>query len=299
MRSGQTSNKSFDFNKFKPGLNGDDSDLSDATFIKFRDFIYNKFGIYFNSTKKYLLASRLRKHIRNKKIASYEEYYNYLNTHRNNGELKQLANAITINETFFFRTKEQFEGLENIIIPELLKNRSRYNKILRIWSAASSTGDEAYTTALIINEKFKNKYPDINFQILASDIDDSAIEKAKKGVYTDYAIRNIPPEYMNYFEKLKDKYILSEEIRNMVEFKNINLYDEFSMKQQRNIDFIFCSNVLIYFDLPSKQKVVNMLYNSLKNGGYMYIGFSESLYGLEHKFKIIHLPKALAYKKQV
>ena len=151
---------------------------------------------------------------------------------------------------------------------------------------------------MLVNEYLKPRYPGITFQILASDINTQVVEFARRGVYKEYAIRNVPPHLLSkYFKSNGMTYELSEEIRKMVRFANINLYDEKAVRTITGVDIIFCANVLIYFDIPSKQKVVSYLYDVLNPGGYLFIGYSESLHGISKAFSLIHLPKALAYKK--
>jgi len=288
-----TRTKSGDF-----GLEENQFTISDSTFNTFRDFIYTKSGIFFNESKKYLFESRLEKRIKAIGVKSFEEYFTYVQNPNNVQELHQLYDAITINETYFFRAPQQFEAVEKIIVPELVNNRAGKSNFVRFWSAASSTGEEAYTLALLINEYLKPKYPHITFQILASDINTAVIETAKKGIYKEYAVRNIPPNLLNkYFKTNGMSYELSPDIRKMVRFANINLYDERAVKTITGVDVIFCANVLIYFDIPSKQKVVQHLYDVLNPEGYLFIGYSESLHGISKAFSLIHLPKALAYKK--
>lgn len=273
--------------------------LDEATFKSLKDLIYKKCGIYYNDTKKYLLEGRVAKRLEACKLKSFEEYFKFLNSSEGRNEMNELFKVITINETYFFRADQQFEALEKIIIPELIKQHKATGiQTLRIWSAASSTGEEAYTMAMIINEKLKRLYPDIKFQILASDISNAVLNSARKGIYKEYSVRNVPDLYMaKYFKKSGTNYILSEEIKQMVKFMQVNLYDQNTMRTITNCDVIFCCNVLIYFDIPSKQQVVSSLYNSLSKNGYLFVGYSESLHGVSKAFKLVHLPKAMAYKK--
>lgn len=273
-------------------------EMDDATFIEFRNFVYEKSGIYFNESKKYLFESRIEKRVQALKFKSYKEYLEYIKSPNNIEELHQLYDAITINETYFFRAPQQFEAIEKIIVPELIQEKQGKSNYIRFWSAASSTGEEAYTLALIVKEYLMPRYPNITFQILASDINTQVIEFARRGVYKEYAIRNVPPLLLSkYFKNNGMTYELSEDIRRMVRFANINLYDEKAVRTITGVDIIFCANVLIYFDVPSKQKVVSYLYDVLNPGGYLFIGYSESLHGISKAFTLIHLPKALAYKK--
>jgi|YNPMSStandDraft_1061717.scaffolds.fasta_scaffold00017_35 chemotaxis protein methyltransferase CheR len=275
-------------------------ELSDNTFNELRNFIYDQCGIYYTDNKKYLLEARVAKRIASNKLSSFEDYLTFLRSPMGRNELNELFDAITINETYFFRAPQQFEAFETHIVPEILATRQNlFNPVFRIWSAAASTGEEAYTLAIIVAEKLKPIYPRVQFQILASDINKSVLEQARQGVYKEYSVRNIPQHLLKkYFTQQGGNYILNDEIKQMVKFMNINLYDAQQMRTVTNCDVIFCCNVLIYFDMPSKQQVVTHLYNSLNKGGYLFIGYSESLHGISKAFKLVHFPKAMAYQKE-
>mgnify|MGYP006285944771 CR=1 FL=1 len=300
----------FKFNKSKPGAakrpgaassaSKKKLNLENSTFDELRDVIYKKTGIYYSESKKYLLEGRIAKRLEAKRMNSFEEYVSLLKSFNAREEMNKLFEAITINETYFFRAEQQFEALEKIVIPEILKPKlSQTMPVFRIWSAASSSGEEAYTIALIVLEKLKPLYPHVQFQIVASDINNAVLDSARKGIYKEYAVRNVPDHYMRkYFKKSGSTYVINNEVKKMVKFINLNLFDPQHMKTMVNCDVIFCCNVLIYFDLPSKQQVVSYLYDALNRGGYLFIGYSESLHGVSKAFKLIHLPKAMAYKKE-
>ncbi len=215
-------------------------------------------------------------------------------------ELPGLFEAITINETYFFRNPPQFEAMENIIIPELLKDKSQFNRKLRVWSAASSSGEEAYTIAMIFLEKIKPKFPGVQIEIIGTDINNAVIDRARSGVYKEYAIRNMPQNYLQkYFAQDGDKYILKPEVKQLVKFNFVNLFDKSAMRMMSKFDLVFCCNVLIYFDMQSKQQVVADLYDALNPNSYLFIGYSESLHGITKAFKLVHFPKTIAYKKEL
>lgn len=275
-------------------------ELSDNTFNDLRNFIYNQCGIYYTDNKKYLLEGRLAKRISANRQNSFEEYFSFIKSPSGRNELNELFEVITINETYFFRAPTQFDAFETMIVPEILNTRQfLFNPVFRVWSAASSTGEEAYTLAILILEKLKPLYPKVQFQILASDINNQVLEQARSGVFKEYSIRNVPPHLLKkYFKQQGTNYVISDEVKQMVKFMNINLYDQAQMRSVMNCDVIFCCNVLIYFDIPSKQQVVTHLYNSLNKGGYLFIGYSESLHGISKAFKLVHFPKAMAYQKE-
>ncbi len=274
--------------------------LSQNYFEIWRKFIYNSTGIYFQDNKKYLLESRLKKRFSFLGLNSFEEYFTYVNNNSGSNELKYLHEAITINETFFFRNQPQFDALISTILPEIISAKDKIGKNkVRIWSAASSTGEEAYTISMLISELIKPKFPKFEFEIVGTDISTGAIETARKAIYKEYSIRNMPAYYLKkYFRASPHGYEIDPKIKNMASFKLLNLYDDFSMRTMINFDVIFCANVLIYFDQNSKIKVVNHLYNSLLKGGHLFIGYSETLHGISKAFKLVSFPKTVSYKRE-
>jgi len=267
-------------------------------FEHLRDIIAKLTGIYFAESKKYLLEGRITKRLKFLNLNTLEEYVDYIKQPKNWRELTELYATITINETYFYRSEFHLYELENTIIPDIIDSKETIATEINLWSAACSTGEEAYTIAIIVKEKLQPKFPNIKFNILASDINYAVLDHAAIGKYNEYDIRYVPSEILDkYFTRQDKVYILSDEIKNMVKFDLINLYDQQSIKKQANSDVIFCSNVLIYFNNEAKQKVVNFLYNNLNPNGYLCVGYSESLHGITKSFKHIHLPKIMVYKK--
>ncbi len=276
--------------------------MSAKTFDEWRKYIYEVSGIYFQDNKKYLLESRLQKRMNYLGLDSFEKYLEYVKFNpQKEAEKKQLFEAITINETYFFRNQPQFDALVQHIVPELLSDPRKLNKKrLRIWSAASSSGEEAYTIAMVLTELILPKYPDLQIEIIGTDINYAVVENAKRGIYKEYSIRNTPPLYLKkYFvQKENNTMEVIPEIKRMVKFKILNLYDDAGMRMMNNFDVIFCANVLIYFNLESKKKVVEHLYNALNPVGYLFIGYSESLHGISKAFRLVSFPKTIGYKKE-
>ncbi len=274
--------------------------LPENLFQSLRKFIYERTGIFYADNKKYLLESRVGRRLTALGLDSFSEYYGVLMNGQGAVELSHLINSVTINETFFFRNEPQFNVLQNSLLPELIEKRKAdgINKV-RIWSAACSTGEEPYTVALIIREKFMPRYPFMKFEITGTDINTQVLENARRGFYKDYAVRNIPQNYLErYFQRGGDIFILKEEIRNMVDLRQMNLFDRNAMRMMRSVDIVFAANVLIYFDFNSKQAVVSSVYDSMNKGGYFFVGYSETLYGLTQAFKPVHFDKAIAYRKE-
>jgi chemotaxis protein methyltransferase CheR len=273
--------------------------ISDKDFEQLRDFIYNICGMYFHTTKKYFLESRLTRRMEATGAKSYQDYYLLLRSPRGSEELKFLMDEITTNETYFFRNVPQLAALENKLLPEIveIKNKMGFRK-LRIWSAASSSGEEAYTMAMILLEKRSTLLKDWIIEIVGTDINETVIAQAKEGVYNAYSVRNIPDVYKRkYIREDNGKFILSPEVKKFVTFNKLNLYEDSKMIFMKSFDFIFCANVLIYFDTASKSKVVQHFYNNLQPYGYFFVGQSESLHGVNDKFKTVHFPGGFGYKK--
>jgi len=273
------------------------SKLTASTFESLRAFIYDETGIYFQDNKRYLLESRVSRRLKALEVNSFEDYFTKLTTRLRRTELGHLINAITINETFFFRHQAQYDVLVEHLIPSIIEERGERCR-LRFWSAASSTGEEAYSLALLFEEKVKPNFPNVRFDIIATDIDTDAIQEARDGLYNAYATRNVPRTWLRkYFTEEDGGHRLSADIRRRVRFKQANLANRLDMQRMRNFDVIFCANVLIYFDDDSKQQVVASLYNSLATGGYLFVGFSESLYGVTQAFHAVRIDKTTAYQK--
>jgi len=268
--------------------------LQDSTFRDLRDYIYDHSGIYIADNKKYLIENRLSRILQDKKLGSFEEYLKVVKFCTNGIELTRLFDAVTTNETYFFREIDQLNVFNEDLLPGILKEK-KGSQPVRIWSAACSSGEEPYTIAMMLLERNLGK---TLYEIHASDICESVLSSAQKGVYSSYSIRNIPEQYLQkYFVKNDQFFNLNANVKNSVKFKKLNLIDEKSVKSVRGIDIIFCRNVLIYFDAKAKQKVVSHLYNALNPGGYLFIGSSESLHSVTRAFRPSVIKKVIIYQK--
>jgi chemotaxis protein methyltransferase CheR len=275
--------------------------LSDEEFNRLRNFIRDMTGIYFADNKKYLVESRIQKRLEFLGFSSYSEYIDFLKySPSRNEELKTLCNLITINETYFFRDEAQLKAFEEKIMPELIQNKPMNGlRRIRIWSAACSSGEEPYTLGMIFLEKIKPRFPDVQVEIVGTDINTAVLEVARKGVYKLYSVRNIPDNYLKkYFKEESGLFYINEELKRFTRFEHLNLVDKFQMMRMRNFDVIFLRNVLIYFDVESRRQVISSVYDSLNRGGYLIVGYSESLRGITKAFKVVYFEKAIAYKKE-
>jgi chemotaxis protein methyltransferase CheR len=274
-------------------------ELSDKEFKSFRDLIAERAGIYFEPGKQYLLRTNLLQRMEDCGLSNFADYFRLLSSPAGTKEFDHLLNLIVIPETYFFRDQAQFRVLEHSIIPEILKNRSDSGSSLRIWSAGCSTGEEPYTIALIVAAGMVGvKNPSV--QILATDVSHAALEAARRGVYGARSVRDVPKEYLNrFFSKKKDKYFLDESIKQMVEFSYFNLVTEpYPLLEMSGWDIIFCRNVTIYFQHESTKKVIHNFYQSLRQGGYLFAGYSESLRYFSDEFTTVQVGGTFVYKKE-
>ncbi len=268
--------------------------LNDVTFKNIRDFIYDKSGIFISDTKKYLIENRLSRIVKENNLGSFDDYLHMLKHSSNGTELNRLFDAVTTNETYFYREPLQLSVFVDGIIPALLKQK-KGSAPMRIWSAACSTGEEPYTISMMLMEK--NIKPDA-FEVYASDISEGVLDSAKNGVYNSYSIRNVPPHCLSkYFSNDGQNYTLDPKVKKTVKFMKANLLEESNLKVFRGVHTIFCRNVLIYFDIKAKQKAVSNLYNSLNPGGYLFIGTSESLHNITRALRPSVIEKVVMYQK--
>ncbi len=275
--------------------------MTGIIFEAIRKYIYENSGIYFQDNKKYFLESRLQRRMNFLGVKKFEEYFDLIKSNTAGAsERKYFFEAITINETFFFRNQPQLDVLASQILPEIIASKSTLNRNkLKIWSAASSSGEEAYSIAMIFQDLIKPRFPNMELEVVGTDINNAVIDTASAGVYRDYSIRNTPPYYLKkYFKHVNGTYEILPEIKKMANFKLLNLYDDSMMRAMFGFDVIFCANVLIYFDQASKTKVISNLYNSLNKGGYLFIGYSETLHGISKAFKLLSFPNTVGYKKE-
>jgi len=266
--------------------------ISDSVFKQLRDFIYEKSGIYIADTKKYLVEKKLATRLQEKNLNCFEDYLSLIRYSTGGDELNKLYDAITTNETYFFREPQQLTVCVDSVVPHVMEKKGA--KDIKIWSAASSTGEEAYTLAIMILEKRCCS----RIEIVASDISNEVLEAAKKAVYGSYAMRNVPEPYVKkYFRSNGWTHELDTSVKSMVRFMNINLIDTGKMRTVQGMDVILCRNVLIYFDDKAKQKAVSLLYDSLRPGGFLFVGSAESLHNVTRAFKPVMFDKVVAYQR--
>ncbi len=286
--------------KVKPAVTPN-SNPGDPAFLKIRDLIYRISGIYHAEEKLYLLISRCARRMDALRVASPSEYLEHLTTRGNrDAELRLLLNEITIGETYMFRHPAQLEALRNLILPQILQVKGLISlKRLRFWCAGCSTGGEPHTLAMFLLEEKDKLLAGWTFEILATDLNDNSLEAARAGIYGEYALRSTSDAMRRkYFKDVGDKKLQANDLlKTQIRFDRINLRDDSKMLFQKGMDVIFCCNVLIYFDLASKRRVVQHFYSNLLPGGYFFMGSAESLFQVDDSFRLVHFPGTTAYWK--
>ena len=250
-------------------------------FAALQSFLLKSSGLSLDRDKQYLVEARLMPVARQAGLASLNELISQIETDR--ALAKKVTEAMTINETFFFRDRQPFEGFRKAILPELLKSRAKTRR-LRIWSAACSTGQEPYSLAMILDEEAR-ALMGWTVEIVATDIADSVLKKAREGAYTHFEVqRGMPmPHLVRYFTKRKDHWTVNQTIKARVDFRQQNLMADFS--HLGVFDAIFCRNVLIYFAPEQKRDVLSRVARCLAPDGYLVLGAAESVIGYSAEFK--------------
>lgn len=272
------------------------NDLTDALFNKIAAYVYQVCGIHLTERKRELVNTRIGKIIREKKLSGFREYYDLLTSDTSGEAVSELMNAISTNLTSFFRESKHFDYLEKQLLPEFRARAIKSGQLrLRAWSAGCSTGAEVYTLGMVI----LNTLPEIlswNVRFLATDIDTNVMQTGATGVYSKEMVKPVPLNFLaKYFQRSADgaRYRVKSILRNLVQYKYLNLIEPFPFKGK--FDIIFCRNVMIYFDKATQQGLVDKFSNALNPGGVLFIGHSEGLSGLKHNLNYI---KPTIYQKK-
>ncbi len=269
-----------------------------SRFIKLRDLIYVKTGIFFEEKKLYYVKKRVKEHMTALGMEDFDTYYRFLKFRDDGTEFQKLVNLLTTNETYFFREFDQLAVFAEECLYEVCTRKEAGGvKRLRIWSAGCSTGEEPYTLSIILLEMLDD-IASWDVVIEATDIDTDALEKARRGVYGKRSVRFVPGEYFKkYFEPVEGGYRVKDPVRKLVRFSHLNLMDSKKMHSMKGMDFIFCRNVLIYFDERSRKEVVAHFYDVMNPGGYIFLGHSESLSRITTAFTIKKADGLIVYQK--
>ena len=287
--------------------------LSPAELKLLQTLIYQECGMFFDERRMDFLQDRLQRRIKVCQMDSFYSYYLLLTSRQGKQELSALLENLTVNETSFFRIRPQLDLFRKVVLERLLKKKQeRRDWSLRIWSAGCSTGQEPYTLAILICDALAHYYlrnplpfdmptlkplvpPPWKVEIVASDINYSALLAAQEGVYNDSQMENV--DYtcrLRYFDKIGDRYAVKPALKNLVQFDFHNLKTEFLPRRN---DAIFCRNVMIYFDGAEQKRLVEKFYQCLNPEGHLFVGHAENLLGLTSKFHMVHENNATVYQR--
>lgn len=271
-------------------------DLTPEQFRMFADLIHKEASITMKEAKITLLSNRLRRRMRHLGLSTFDDYYKLISSQTREGvnEIVHFLEAVTTNESYFWRTINNFELLKDELLPQMLKQFP--GRKLRFWSAGCSTGEEPYNLAIELTEAMKAVGP-FDFEIIASDISQQVIDYAQKGRYSGRKIEKIPQTILQrYFRPIPDSdgiYEIREDIKKRITFKVENLF----RSTNPAFHMIFCRNVMIYFSRADQETLANCFYNQLVENGYLIIGHSESLHMMQTSFKHLHFQSGVVYAR--
>ncbi|QGY41963.1 chemotaxis protein CheR [Pseudodesulfovibrio cashew] len=258
------------------------AEMGDDEFSRFAQLIQSEFGIKMPPTKKTLLQSRFQKRLRALGMQSYKEYCDYVFSEKGREmERSHLIDVVTTNTTHFFREPKHWDILDRLVMPDIWRRGIGRSKPLQMWSAGCSSGEEPYTLAMILSE-YQATHNGFDYTILATDISNEILQKAERAIYPLEKADDIPMELKKkYLLKSKKKPLIKIDdcLRKKVRFQRLNFMDNFKLQEQQ--DIIFCRNVVIYFDRDTQVVLFNKFCNNLRQGGYLFIGHSESLSGMQ------------------
>jgi chemotaxis protein methyltransferase CheR len=272
--------------------------MSMDEFRLLRDFIYQHCGLNFTEDSKYLLEKRLGRRLQLHKLKNFKDYYYFLRYKPDKEqELSEVVDLLTTNETYFFREDYQLRAFAEEILPEIRKRKEATgDKQLRIWSAGCSSGEEPYTLAMILlDQTWLSSW---RVEIIGTDISQKVLQMARQGEYGETSFRNTDQVYKRrFFSDAGDKLRIKDEVKNLVTISHLNLFDSARITLLGRMDVVFCRNVIIYFDLDGKKKVIDNFFQRLHPEGYLLLGHSESLINLSTSFQLRHFQHDMVYQK--
>jgi len=258
--------------------------LSSNDFRRLSDLVYSECGIQITPEKQTMLEGRLRKRLRSLNLGSSAEYCSYVFSGSGHPEeIPHLIDVVTTNKTDFFRESRHFDYLLGVVVPEMFAQAGSSRRLF-FWSAGCSTGEEPYTLAMVLAD-YAERNKGFRFQLLASDISTQVLEHAQRAIYKSELLKPVPPDlHRKYVMRSKDRTSpfqrIVPELRQLVEFRRLNLMEnDFGIDEP--MDVIFCRNVIIYFDPPTRAKLLNRFSRQLRPGGHLFLGHSETLNGLD------------------
>lgn len=270
-------------------LTGDITELTDREFEKISDLVKNLCGINLHQGKKELVKARLNKRLRALNLSNFDDYIAHIRADASGDELITMLDAISTNLTSFFRENGHFEHLAQTVLPQIVANRAGARGRLRIWSAGCSSGEEPYTIAIVLHETIQDLAA-WDAKILATDLSTKVLAKAVEGVFNADRLRGIPGAIVQrHFTCVQTKpervFRVQDSLRRLISFARLNLLEAWPMTGP--FDIIFCRNVMIYFDKPTQTRLIDRFWNLLGPAGILYVGHSESLAGVKHRFEYV------------
>ena len=270
--------------------------IKDEDFLKFREFFYRKTGISFAASSRYFVDKRIVERIEATGNENFRNYFMMLRFQSSSEELQQITNLMTVNETYFLREEYQFQCMVDSLLPEII-SRKTDDKPIRIWSIPSSSGEEPYSIAMYLLERWAG-INDWDVEIISSDIDTGILRKARTGLYTPRAVQYVPNLWMKkYFTSVHGEYQICDELRQAVDFTQVNLSVAAETRPYRDFDVVFYRNLLIYFDDVSRKAAAETFYDALKPGGFICLGHSESMSRISPLYRVRKFAEAILYQK--
>jgi chemotaxis protein methyltransferase CheR len=269
--------------------------LSDVDFARIQEIIYVRTGMRFDDSRRAYVEKRVLDRIAATDEDDAMQYLARLRFERSGAELQALVNALTVNETYFFREDYQLDCLTSSLLPELAREPRR---TLRIWSLPCSTGEEPYTIAIQLLERFA-RIDDYNVEIVGSDIDTQVLAAAMRGIYPDRSVQYVPPAWLKkYFQRHGDsEWQICSDLRGSVEFNQTSIVDRLQVMRNQRFDVVFCRNLLIYFDEISRRLAAENIFEALHPGGFVCLGHSESMSRISSSFAVRKFPEAIVYQR--
>lgn len=278
---------------------GHDIEMKEEEFRLLRDFIHERFGLYFADNQRGSLRGRLAGRVAALDLRSFEEYFHYLRFGPDHAaELDRLASYLTNNETYFFREKPQLEVFADAVLSAVKERKARDgDRTLRILSAGCSSGEEAYTLAMVVYDSAQFFWS-WDVRITGLDVDVAALEKARRATYHRNSFRSIPAALVDrHFVRTPAGLVVKDSIRRLVSFRHGNLVEPAAYEGLAPLDAIFCRNVLIYFSDAMIRRVAALFHDALAPGGHLFLGHAESLSRITSRFVPIRFQGAMAYRK--
>jgi chemotaxis protein methyltransferase CheR len=273
-----------------------ESGLDDLDYTRLCDFIYQRTGLVFDASRRHYVEKRLARRMTATRAGTFRSYFNAMRVEARQQELQSLVNELTINETYFFREDHQLRILTDNLLPAIVRRRP--GQRIRIWSLPCSTGEEPYSIALHLIES----WPDLahhDVELLASDIDTDVLAAARRGIYRDRSVQNLPSHVLrrHFDSSTPGQHAISHELRGAVTFTRYNILDPLPAGLRASVDVVFCRNLLIYFDQAGQRRAVETIHDALVPGGFVLLGHSESMSRINSIFRPRSYTGGFAYQK--